>query len=165
MFNNKFEDILTWSWTMWALGRGTGKYMNGSKETETKLQTEQTTVFLNWPWKVRATIVSLQARYFSQNLQKNGQLPITLRQHYQNVTFICMGVWNFESFQGFLRLSVSFFLSVHLSTCISIYIHPYIYLSDCISEYQYIYKSIYLSQKQSSWPADKPLVAKKFILF
>ncbi len=32
-----------------AFGRGTGRYMNGSKLTETKLHTEQTTVFLNWP--------------------------------------------------------------------------------------------------------------------
>ena len=49
-----------------ALGRGTLRYMKGSKETETWEHSEQMTVFLNWPWKVVATTVLFLARYLGE---------------------------------------------------------------------------------------------------
>ena len=49
-----------------ALGRGTLRYMKGSKETETCEHSEQMTVFLNWPWKVVATTVLFLARYLGK---------------------------------------------------------------------------------------------------
>ena len=51
-----------------ALGRGTERYIKGSKDTEMCEHCEQMIVFLNWPWKVCARTVEFKDRYFSQYL-------------------------------------------------------------------------------------------------